>query len=118
MQDIHRIYYNEFGIAFQWKRDIAQGNTDIIQLVFRRTGFYLTLEEIKEFANNIQDAKAFQPCDGCKASGHCETILLQTPLRKVDLAVTRKELTFIEDLVKGTLFKIELEGYLSDLSLN
>ena len=53
MQDISRIYHNSIGISFQWRRDIQNGNTDIIQLVFRNTGFYLTYAEIKEFYSRL-----------------------------------------------------------------
>ena len=54
MQDINRIYHNNIGIAFQWKKDVQKGNTDCIQMVFRNTGFYLTYSEIKEFYNKVK----------------------------------------------------------------
>lgn len=118
MQDIYRIYHNDIGIAFQWKRDLQQGNSKVIQIVFRRTGFYLTIDEIKDFYNKIKVSKAFKQCKCCDATHNCDNVLLQTPSDKIDMAVSRKELELIEDLIKGTLFQIELDTYLKDMCVN
>lgn len=117
MEDIHRIYHNEIGIAFQWKKDLQNGFTDSIQLVFRNTGFYLTYNEIKTFYNNVQVAHQLKQCQGC-AKNCSPRYLLQTPSEKVDLAVTEKELNLITDLIKGTLFQIELNGYINEICRN
>jgi len=118
MQDIHRIYYNSIGIAFQWKRDIQNGNTDTIQLVFRNTGFYLTYAEIKEFHNKAKVANKLKQCEGCTHKNKCNNYLLQTPSEKVDLSVNEEELQLITDLIKGTLFQMELDMYLKGVGLN
>ncbi|NQY28541.1 MAG: hypothetical protein HRT69_03610 [Flavobacteriaceae bacterium] len=118
MQDISRIYHNSIGISFQWKRDIQNGNTDIIQLVFRNTGFYLTYAEIKEFENKVKVAYQLKQCEGCTHKNECNTYLLQTPSEKVDLSVNSEELELITDLIKGTLFQMELDVYLKGVGLN
>jgi len=118
MQDIHRIYHNSIGIAFQWKKDIQKGNTDYIQMVFRNTGFYLTYSEIKEFYNKVKVAYKLGKCEGCNHENKCKNYLLQTPSEKIDLSVNSEELNLISDLIKGTLFQIELDSYLKGAGLN
>jgi len=118
MQDIHRIYHNSIGIAFQWKRDIKNGNTDIVQMVFRNTGFYLTYPEIQEFYNKVKVAYKLNPCEGCNHKTKCTNYLLQTPSEKIDLSVNSEELNLISDLIKGTLFKMELDRCLKGFGLN
>ncbi|MFD0963253.1 hypothetical protein [Pseudofulvibacter geojedonensis] len=118
MNDIYRIYHNDIGIAFQWKKDVEAGFTETIQVVFRNTGFYLDYKEVKEFYNKAKVAHHLQQCEGCAKKGKCSSYLLQTPTDKVDLAVTKKELNSITDLLKGTLFQIELNGYINEICKN
>lgn len=118
MNDIYKIYHNEIGISFQWKKDIQNGFTDSIQLVFRNTGFYLNYDEIKEFYNNVNIASRLKACGSCRLNEQCHRYLLQTPSEKVDLAVNKSELELIEDLIKGTLFQIELDNYINDVCRN
>lgn len=118
MQGIHRIYHNSIGISFQWKRDIQKGNKDTIQLVFRNTGFYLTYPEIKEFYNKVKVAYKLKQCEGCTHKNECNNYLLQTPSEKIDLSVNSEELKLISDLIKGTLFQIELNEYINEICKN
>jgi len=118
MNDIYRIYHNDIGIAFQWKKDIKNGFKDSIQVVFNNTGFYLNYKEIKEFYNKARVAHHLKQCNDCAHKGKCTSYLLQTPSDKIDLAVTKKELNLITDLLKGTLFQIELNGYINEICRN
>lgn len=118
MDDIYRIYHNEIGISFQWKQDIVKDNFNKFQVIFRDTGFYLTSEEIKQFASLVAEAKERGCCKGCKAKNNCRSILLKTPIKKVDLAVSEKELEQITDLIEGTLFQIELDLYINQICSN
>ncbi|EDP96951.1 DUF6686 family protein [Kordia algicida OT-1] len=118
MSDIHRIYHNDIGIAFQWKQDLAKNKHDRFQVIFRDTGFYLTLSQLKNFAKLIEQAANRGYCKDCKAKNNCRSILLKTPAANVDLAVSEKELETISDLIEGTLFQIHLRTYLNDLCRN
>ncbi len=118
MSDIHRIYHNDFGIAFQWKQDLAKNKRDQFQVIFRDTGFYLTLSQLENFAKLVQQAANRGCCKDCKANNKCRSILLKTPAANVDLAVSEKELGSISDLLEGTLFQIQLERYLKDVCRN
>lgn len=112
-KDIYKIYHNDFGIAFQWKSNVTK--QEKIQLVFRNMGFYLTFKEIRQFHKNIFDAQNSKGCSCCERECETKSILLKTPSNKVDLAVNEKELMEVEDLIKGTLFQLDLDNYLNNL---
>lgn len=112
MQDIHPIYYNKFGITFQWNtstgRDLSK-----IQMVFRDTGFLLTEDELKKFSQSIGNSldNAYS-CPDCADSDTCRGLLLDTPADQVSLVMSKKELLEINDLVAGTLFELSLSRIL------
>ncbi|WP_298417679.1 hypothetical protein [uncultured Kordia sp.] len=114
MSDIHRIYHNDIGISFQWKQDIKKNNPKF-QVIFRDTGFYLTIEEIENFSKFAKQAVNRGCCKDCKAKNNCRSILLKTPATTVDLAVSEQELKTISDLIEGTLFQIKLNEYLKNI---
>lgn len=113
MDSIYRIYTNDIGISFQWKQ-----TSKLTQVIFRDTGFHLTIEEIEIFIDKICDAKLQTPCSSCEASLGCRSLLLQTPSNKVSMAVSKTELSQIEDLFRGTLFQLRMNNYLQDICKN
>lgn len=115
MEDIHLLYYNDYGISFHWKRDISRENFNKVQLVFRDTGFYLYPEEIALFSKQIKNAKELHCSRNFEKCEQGRNILLSTPSRQIDLAVSKKELNMIDDLVKGTLFQINMDGFLKEI---
>lgn len=116
MNEIEQLYHNDMGVAFHW---IKQGVVlkDKVQIVFKETGFYFSVNEIKQFANIIDKTCNEVKCAGCRYSG-CHKFLLKTPLQQLDLAVCQNELMQIKDLVQGTLFHIQLSEYLNTTCLN
>lgn len=112
MDDINKLYHNDFGIAFQWKRCAAKDYKKI-QLVFRSTGLFLSKKELLEF-NNYVDISLKRPplCIDCKENSDCKSLLLQTPAPQISLAVSYTELESIKDLLKGTLTQLDLERIL------
>lgn len=114
MNDIYKIYNNDIGVSFQW----VDMKSNLIQVVFRDTGFHLSKDEIELFISKIADAKNQEKCNGCKYDKNCKTILLQTPSNKVSMAVSKIELKQIEDLLRGTLFQIRLNNYLCEICKN
>ncbi len=115
MQDINPIYYNEFGIAFQWKRNAAK-DLKKVQFVFRDTGLLLTTTELLQFQESIRHAlKRPSSCKECKSDESCRNLLLDTPAPQVTLAVSSIELAEIQDLVRGTLFQLNLDSFLNGL---
>ena len=114
MENIIKIYDNQIGISFHWR----DANTHLIQLIFRDTGFHLTVNEIEEFSEKVLDSKNQKNCATCIKGDNCKSILLQTPSEKVSMAVSKIELGQIDDLLKGTLFQIRMNSYLDDLCRN
>ncbi|PHS67957.1 MAG: hypothetical protein COB12_01705 [Flavobacterium sp.] len=112
MEDINTIYYNAFGIAFQWKR-CAIKDFKKIQLVFRNTGLYLTSDELIQFSENIEKAlEKPMLCNDCKENDSCKSLLLETPAPQISFAMSYIELKDVQDLIKGTLFQLGLDKIL------
>tara|TARA_R110002049_G_scaffold181169_1_gene348226 strand:+ start:14028 stop:14387 length:360 start_codon:yes stop_codon:yes gene_type:complete len=115
MNDINAIYYNDFGIAFQWKKESLKHQKKI-QVVFRDTGFLLTKKELVRFSKHIQCTMSENYiCDCCAQKESCRALLLETPVQQVSLAVSKKELTAIKDLIEGTIFQLNLGNFLDEI---
>jgi hypothetical protein len=115
---INQIYGNQTGMAFYWNCS-DEGQKEKIQLIFKETGFNLTLSELEYFSKLIIESKARTRCrEGCKLKNQCERFLLQTPAKQIDLAVSITELEGIQDLVNGTIFKIKLQNHVVGIGRN
>lgn len=117
MKEIEQIYFNDFGVAFHWKKEQKVLKSKV-QLVFKETGFYLSKEELNIFADTIDAACGDAHCNGCEFKRKCHKFLLKTPLQQIDLAVSVNELMQIKDLVEGTIFQIQLKEYLDEICQN
>ena len=118
MKEIASIYNNNFGMSFYWKNE-NEINYEKIQVIFKETGFYLNLNELKIFGQLISQAEiATKECKSCACRANCERLLLKTPLHSIDLAVSRHELIAIKDLIEGSLFKINLQLYAFGIGRN
>lgn len=116
MKEIEQIYFNDFGVAFYWKKEDLIIK-DRIQIVFKETGFYFSVQEVRQFCAIINEM-AHKPCSDCSYRNKCHKFLLKTPLLEVDLAVSQQELSDIKDLLEGTLFTIGLFDYINDVCKN
>ncbi len=117
MSAIDKIYNNEFGISFYWKQE-ANNKSPKVQLVFRDIGFLLTLNELKDFSESCIATMRSQHCGQCRQSQRCRSLLLRTPSEKIDIAVSKQELDQIQELIKGTIFRIELNYWIKNISFN
>tara|TARA_R110002051_G_scaffold65839_3_gene119492 strand:- start:6791 stop:7162 length:372 start_codon:yes stop_codon:yes gene_type:complete len=118
MEDINTIYYNDFGIAFQWKR-CAGKDFKKVQLVFRDTGLCITQEELFRFSYMIEKAlKRSSCCQECSEGASCPSNLVQTPIGQLSFAMTKQELKKIDDLIKGTIFQLKLASVLENQSID
>ena len=117
MKEIEQIYFNDFGVAFHWKKN-DMVLSEKVQLVFKETGFYFSYSEMKDFAYLITVACRETGCDAFCHKSQCRKYLLKTPLQQIDLAMTKNELLQIRDLVEGTIFNMELHEYLNNEGRN
>ncbi len=114
MEDINLIYYNNFGIAFQWKR-CAVKDFKKTQMVFRNTGLFLTQNELIQFSDQIEMAlESSCLCEDCLKNETCRLLLLEAPNPQISFAMSYRELKDIDDLVKGTLFQLNLTKLLKN----
>ncbi|WP_339707955.1 hypothetical protein [uncultured Kriegella sp.] len=117
MDDINPIYHNQFGVAFQWKRNTSKDKNKV-QIVFRDTGLLLSIEELVRFSHNIRCT--FKEghrnlCKDCRHNDACRSLLLDTPAPQVTLALSQNELYAVQDLVEGTLFQLNLDNFLDGI---
>jgi hypothetical protein len=117
MKEVEQIYYNDFGVAFHWKRD-GEVLKEKVQIIFKETGFYFSNEQIAEFADIIDQTCRENSCASCCHRAQCHKFLLKTPLNQIDLAVNNAELLQIKDIVQGTLFNLNLLDYLGSVCKN
>ena len=118
MKQIEKIYGNDFGMAFFWKNENTIQN-DKVQLVFKEMGFCFTRSEMQTFIDCIEESSLKNACcEECSLKKSCVKFLLKTPCSQIDLTVSMSELKLIQDLVGGTLFRIDLQGYLTGLGRN
>ena len=113
MSSVFKIYDNQIGISFQWQK-----KAKLTQVIFRDTGFHLSISEIAFFLDQVALSRTKQPCIGCRLGADCRSMLLQTPVSKVSMAVSLNELDEVEDLLRGTLFQLELNEYLESVCKN
>ena len=113
MDNVFKVFDNNIGISFQWQK-----NATLTQVIFRDTGFHLSKDEMELFMDQVTLSKTKQPCSGCRLGDDCRSMLLQTPFSKVSMAVSLNELNEIEELLKGTLFQLELNDYLKEVCKN
>lgn len=112
MDNIHELYYNKFGIAFRWFLSNDKTSKKI-QIVFRDTGLYLSKKQIISFLNQTETVLKTQPlCNDCKYNKNCKSYLLEIPIASVSFAMSYNEITQFIDLLKGTLFQIEMDTIL------
>ncbi|WP_108804743.1 MULTISPECIES: hypothetical protein [unclassified Aquimarina] len=115
MSAIDRIYSNKIGISFFWRKQ-KSGDSPKIQLVFRDIGFLLTLNELKDFSESCRLTEQSQCCNQC--NHHCRSLLLRTPSDKIDLAISKDELEQIQELINGTVFRVELQKWVTNIGRN
>ncbi|WP_299221657.1 hypothetical protein [uncultured Aquimarina sp.] len=96
----------------------AACTTPKVQLVFRDIGFLLTLNELKDFSDACRITEQSQCCDQCIDHQSCRSLLLRTPSEKIDLAISKDELEQVQELINGTIFRVELQHWVTNSGLN
>lgn len=98
-QQINTIYYNNYGVAFQWKRGEVK-YLGKIQIVYRDMGFLFSNNDLVTFLSQIKKSKKEGSlCANCPNHESCRGLLLETPLLQLSLVVSLKELNDLQDLL-------------------
>lgn len=114
-EKVNRVYKNNIGISFTIKREYMPYEDDKINLVFNTTALRLNDVELEIFLQDIESAVAKPLKCKCENPKDCKSILVETPLEQLSLAMSYNELLQMKDLIKGTLFQIELNYLLREI---
>lgn len=114
MKEVHKLYSNDYGIAFKWKiNDSLTGKK--IQLVFNDVSLNLSKKKLRKFLNAIELSLEEEPsCLKCENPEECKSYLLDTPSTMVRLAMSYNELKLLKDLIEGAFFQMEIDKLLND----
>jgi hypothetical protein len=108
MSDINTLYHNDFGISFVWKTRTIR-NKGIVEIVFRDTGLSLSYNDIETmYAKVKSEIITTSLCKDCINNKKCKLLLLELPSSSVSFAMSYFEMTQMLDLLKGTLFQLDL----------
>lgn len=110
------LYSNKIGIAFQWQKTTnCRRNSNTINVLFNNMGFRFDIIELKVFLQDIEFSLS-KPIE-CKGDNpkDCQSMILETPLSQLSLAMSYNELLLMKDLVAGTLFELELASILNKI---
>tara|TARA_B100000809_G_scaffold266618_1_gene330296 strand:- start:1820 stop:2161 length:342 start_codon:yes stop_codon:yes gene_type:complete len=112
MRDIDKLYHNDFGISFFWKSKLSRKNS-LVDIVFRDSGLSLRTDEIKTMYDTVKGAvEKSSLCIDCKNNKDCKPFLLEIPNAMVSFAMSYQEMKEMSDLLRGTLFHLELNHLL------
>ena len=107
--DVNVIHYNDFGIAFNWKKNSFSSNNKI-QLIFKDTGLLLSKSELLSYKSDIQYIKS----NSCNCKEKCRN-LIPSPCENISFSMSDIELTGLMDLLTGVCFNIELNEMLENI---
>ncbi|WP_248723448.1 hypothetical protein [Seonamhaeicola sp. ML3] len=116
MEDINIIYKTNIGLSFYWKRGpLRQVNK--LNIVINDIALHLSYSELTEFSKNIDTALSRKSahCKDCPHKSNCEVTMLETPIPQITFVKSYQEIKSIQDLVKGTLFELDLNSMLKEI---
>ena len=76
MKEIAKLYTNDLGLAFYWKRDEVVLK-DRIQFIFKEMGFYLLPDEVEDFKQLAEGTINYHRCQNCSYSKDCQKYYLK-----------------------------------------
>lgn len=105
------IYHNNIGSSYFLKDDLdADLSMDRIQLIIGDIALILENNEIQAFLKIINSVKTGCKCDDCK---ELNQITCNTSYTKLIFKSNKKNIIELEDLVKGTIFEIQMNALIN-----
>ncbi|NQX86869.1 MAG: hypothetical protein HRT67_13385 [Flavobacteriaceae bacterium] len=120
MSDINVLKRNKIGVTYLVNKpdEDAHELEKKIHLVFNNTGLKLTIDELVVFLDDIMIAKETpSTCQNQCDSAYCKSILLYTPFQDLVFSVSKYDLKYLQYLVEGTLFELNLNDVLAEISV-
>ena len=113
LDKVNKLHANKFGIAFTEKADDSLEKK--INILFNNTVLTFNEVELNIFLQDIENTLSFSSPGSGKYTRYYKSNILETPVYQLRYVMSYNDLELIKDLVKGTLFQIELSGMLQEL---
>ncbi len=106
-------------MSYLWNSNYSIEEEDqVFQLKIFDISLEITFWDLKDFLSAISQTKMQCTCNKCNSLSRCKAIQFTQQYSELKIKVNAIELKAIRNLVQGTLFKIELNTILEDLSIN
>lgn len=114
---IHTLYTNSIGMSFQWSTFLDYESP--IQLKIKSASFELTLADLLDLSKIIESTyDTGCTCKICNSSSCFKVIQFKQEDIHIKIQTTLDELKQISELVRGTLFELQLNNLLTSLELD
>ena len=101
------LYKNDYGATFKVQNS-SNPNCEM-QLIIDTVGLFMSREDLKHLLTIVLKSHESCSCEECGGS-HCDKIWCANPLIDICLKVNEPILKKMEDLIKGTLFMLDLDA--------
>ncbi len=114
MNYLEPVYHNNIGATYILKDEIEESITSFekIQLQLGDIAIILDQQEMKNLLVIIDSAKKGCQCDDCGKTNPFKTIKCDTPLAVISFKSTKQNIEGLENLIKGTIFQLEMNSIL------
>ncbi|QDO94403.1 hypothetical protein FNB79_10665 [Formosa sediminum] len=109
------IYSNNYGGCYNVSS--APNSKKVLQLVIDTVGIFMTKEDLSSLLTVILQEPAPCTCNNCSGE-RCNKIWCSNPLLDICLKVDKQKIELLEDLIRGTLFILEIDKTLDEYRLN
>ncbi|MFB9053915.1 hypothetical protein ACFFVB_12585 [Formosa undariae] len=109
------IYTNTYGACYTV--DHEPDSNKVLQLVIDTVGIFMTKEDLNHMLNMILEEPLPCECNDCGGE-MCNKIWCSGPLLDICLKVDFQILKLLEDLIRGTLFMLEMDKTLDEHRIN
>ncbi|MDN3621246.1 hypothetical protein QWY81_17400 [Polaribacter undariae] len=108
---LQTIYHNNIGATYFFKDNLDPDlSMNKIQIIIGDIALILEDNEIFSFLEVIESVKMACKCDDCN---ELKQITCNTSYTKLIFKSTRKNINELEDLIKGTIFEIQLNSLIN-----
>ncbi len=116
LDKVNKLHANKMGVTFT---DKDEEDIDYVEkkinLLFHNTILIFNNFELNLFLDEVEDLIINNTPGINKYSQYYKSIILESPIYQLRYVVSYNDLLLIEDLIKGTIFQIELSGFLKEI---
>lgn len=110
MNYLFPIYNNNLGSVYALKSgNDAALLSNKVQLQLAELAIVFSIEEVKKLLSVVQFSKKGNKCKACSNASDLRIIKCETAYATIVLKMNRNDIITFEELLKGALFKLEIE---------